>query len=860
MAPEQAAADPNTDHRADIYAVGALAYEMLTGRQPFIGTSPQAVLAAQVTQAPEPVTQHRTTVPPALAALVMRCLEKKPADRFQSADELHAQLEVMVTPSGGMPPTGAHAISSGTEAAVARAHPMRVGGLYALAAVGALAVVYLLVQQLGLPMWVFAAAIGLLAVGLPVMLVTGWVERRRALARSTGRIAPASGGWRGWLTWRRAVLGGVAAFGVLGLGTAVYMAMRLLGIGPLGTLVASGVLSRQDVLLVADFENRTADATLAASVTGAFRIDLAQSPLVRLMEGSAVAQALRRMERDPDSPLDAALARDIAEREGAKAVVTGEIAPLGRGYVLSARLVSTADGATLVALREAADDDGALIAAVDRLSKQMRERIGESLKRLRSAEPLEQVTTGSLEALRLYSEAFRVADRAEYARATALLQEAIALDSGFAMAHRKLAAVLSNMGGQFSREVDAATRAYRLRDRLPPRERDHAVAYYFSTVDYQPDRVIDAYRTVLETYPDDDVALNNIAIPLNALGRHAEAEQYALRAVATGDGVPFYLNAVAAQVAQGKFAAAETTAARFARRVPDNPAPPFLASFLASARGDYGEADTLLDSVARMEAGNPLWQANTTWQRAMLARLAGRIARADELVQANMTANEQRGLHGFYLGSAAALASHEATYRGRPAEAFAILEAALRRHPLATVPEPDRPYGALVRLYVDAGRLDLARLTHAAYQAEVPELLRRGDAASHLMPGLIALAEGRGREAVTALQAFRRLEGCEVCGLHDLGRAFEAAGQPDSALAAYERAANAPALFRAAQTSFTLPRTYQRLAELYEERGERAKALEYYNRFLDLWQNADPELQPLVRDVRSRVARFAGER
>ena len=95
--------------------------------------------------------------------------------------------------------------------------------------------------------------------------------------------------------------------------------------------------------------------------------DLAQSPLVRLMEGTAVTQALRRMERAPDAPLDAALARDIAAREGAKAVVTGEIAPLGRGYVLSARLVSAADGETLVALREGADDDGALIAAVDRL-------------------------------------------------------------------------------------------------------------------------------------------------------------------------------------------------------------------------------------------------------------------------------------------------------------------------------------------------------------------------------------------------------------------------------------------------------------------------------------------------------------
>ncbi|OLC69047.1 MAG: hypothetical protein AUH78_24870 [Gemmatimonadetes bacterium 13_1_40CM_4_69_8] len=103
MAPEQAAADPRTDHRCDIYAVGALGYEMLTGRPPFTGATPQHVLAAQVTEQPEPVTKRRAAVPAALAALVMRCLEKSAADRWQSAEELLNHLEAMRTP-GGLPP------------------------------------------------------------------------------------------------------------------------------------------------------------------------------------------------------------------------------------------------------------------------------------------------------------------------------------------------------------------------------------------------------------------------------------------------------------------------------------------------------------------------------------------------------------------------------------------------------------------------------------------------------------------------------------------------------------------------------------------------------------------------------------
>ena len=106
MSPEQAAADPVCDHRSDVYSVGVLAYELLTGRTPFSGLSPQQVLAAHVATQPAPVTVHRESVPPALAAVIMRCLEKKPADRWQTADELLAQLETILSTSGSSTPTG----------------------------------------------------------------------------------------------------------------------------------------------------------------------------------------------------------------------------------------------------------------------------------------------------------------------------------------------------------------------------------------------------------------------------------------------------------------------------------------------------------------------------------------------------------------------------------------------------------------------------------------------------------------------------------------------------------------------------------------------------------------------------------
>ena len=139
MAPEQAAAEPGVDHRADIYALGAVAYEILTGRPPFTAPSAQMVLAAQVTQTPAPVGAHRAAVPTALAELVMRCLEKRPADRWQSAEELRQLLDVLATPSGGTTP-----VATRRRAAWGRRHAaLWIAGALALAAAAFLVVWWL---------------------------------------------------------------------------------------------------------------------------------------------------------------------------------------------------------------------------------------------------------------------------------------------------------------------------------------------------------------------------------------------------------------------------------------------------------------------------------------------------------------------------------------------------------------------------------------------------------------------------------------------------------------------------------------------------------------------------------------------
>ena len=141
MAPEQATASPHTDHRADIYSLGVVAYEILTGYPPFTGRSPQALLAAHVVEEPEAVERRRPSVPPMLAALIKNCLAKRPAERPQSATELMHVLDAISTPSGGTAATTAVRLP----AAGPRRHPRR--GLVA-ATVAALALILV-----GVVMW-----------------------------------------------------------------------------------------------------------------------------------------------------------------------------------------------------------------------------------------------------------------------------------------------------------------------------------------------------------------------------------------------------------------------------------------------------------------------------------------------------------------------------------------------------------------------------------------------------------------------------------------------------------------------------------------------------------------------------------
>jgi tetratricopeptide (TPR) repeat protein len=565
------------------------------------------------------------------------------------------------------------------------------------------------------------------------------------------------------------------------------------------------------------------------------------------------------MNREPGTPMDAELARELAEREGAKAIVRGEIGPVGRGYVLSAEVVSIADGSVLVAVRETAKDDGAIIEAIDRLSGKLRERIGESLRTIQGRQRLEQVTTGSLAALQKYSQGVRVNDQGDQERAVTLFEEAVALDTAFAMAYRKLAVVLGNSGAERSRVVTATSQAFRYRGRLPPLERYVTTAYYYANVEFDRAKVIGAYRSALEVDSEDLTSLNNLALTLFGERRFAEAESLAVRGIALGHVTPLYVNAVDAQVALGKITEARNTLGIFEQRAPGNPLLLLTRGWLAAAEGRYDSAETYVVELVRSAPG-PSWLAEATQWQGVLDQVRGRLKAAERAARRYMALSEERGLPGSSVGAAAWLALQEVRLRDARAAALEILDAALRRHPLSDMPAADRPYTLLAVAFAEAGRPERARALLREYEAAVPEGVRRGNPGRYEAAAAIALAEGRPRDAIAAYRTEYDEAGCSLCGLHELGRAYELAGEPDSALAAYEQAAGTRRMLGLLDESSLLARTYRRLGERYEERGDRARAREYYGRFVELWEGADAELQPSVRDVRQRIGKLAEER
>jgi DNA-binding SARP family transcriptional activator/uncharacterized protein HemY len=669
------------------------------------------------------------------------------------------------------------------------------------------------------------------------------------------------------------VLASVLALGLLGTLTAGEQgqhALAWLGLGPSESLLSRGVLAERERILLADFTSPTGDTVLAGMATVAFRIDLAQSPILRLVEPQQVQAALARMERSEATLLDPQLAREVALREGIKAVLAGEITRTGGGYLLSAQLLAPGSGEILAAHREAARDSSALLPALDRLSKQLRRQIGESLRSVRSDPPLAQVTTSSLAALRKYSQALEIlAHQRDHARAIALLEEAIALDTTFAMAYLSLSVALGNLADQPARQIELVSQAYRHRDRLTERERYRLLAEYHGFVTFEPEKSIAALRSLLETDPDDAVVLNDLGAFYATLGDYARAEELARLSLAVDSGNAIVLDNLGMwQYNQGKLEEAEATFRRFAARFSGSSLGVIRALHLAAGRGDYAAAQSHAQAWRTATREDLLMQLLVARHQVDLASLSGSLSEAERHVLEVDELSHRRGLPSDRLRETLHLAHLEVTLGRSAAGALERVEQTVRMIPRSELSVQDRPYADLAALYARAGQPGRARALLEEWEAAVPAALRRRSGQVRARPfwgrtlpwalGEIALAEGRPDEAVHQFRQANHAS-CLICTLPHLGRAYEAAGRPDSAIAVYERYLRTPFAFRLFYDAEWRAPVLERLGQLHEAHGDHARAAEHYRSFIEVWQAADPELQPRVREARRKLTVLQGD-
>ena len=236
---------------------------------------------------------------------------------------------------------------------------------------------------------------------------------------------------RSWRAWTRPA--GVLAVALLLAVAVPFVARRLSHEGTPAPLL----LKAKDLVLVGAFDNRTGVPTLDGSVEAALKHELTNSQFVTVAGPDRVANALRLMLQRDDVELTPAVAREVCLRDGAiRAFVTGRIERAGSAYELSAKVTTPQDAFVLSDVRASADGRPTLMAAIRRLSSDVRERLGEPHEAvLRSNQQLEQVTTPSLRAAQLYTQAFHLGSLGHWAASADLADEAVAEDPEFASAH-----------------------------------------------------------------------------------------------------------------------------------------------------------------------------------------------------------------------------------------------------------------------------------------------------------------------------------------------------------------------------------------------------------------------------------------
>jgi serine/threonine-protein kinase len=793
MAPEQASADPHSDYRVDIYAVGVVAYELLTGRAVFLETTPQAVLAAHMTQAPDPPSARRASVTPVLDDLVLRCLEKKPADRWQSAEELLDRLEALATPSGGVTPTETR----------------------------------------------------------PMQMVQG---RRRMVAA----IAAA------------AVVVVAAVAIVLGVGSRPDLDPNLVGVAPFDVLTTS-----QDL----DVWREGMVDLLSRSLDGA-------GPLRSL----SPTLAIRRWEGRAEADRAAAFGRNT----GAGLTVFGTIVGVGSDSVRVVATLLDVERQEPLAETEVRDRADRL----DRLADSLAVRLLGDLSRTRpvSATPMYSIGSALPAAIKAFLAGEQHYRRSDWDSARVYFEQAIRLDSSFALAHRRLGTVLGWDALEFGRgSAEAAAHRFRaaaMKAGLAPRESLLVTAdsLFASMTDFTGDtetwplidRLFATLEDAVERYPEDPEAWNELGEARYHFGQcvGATPEQTKLafaRAIQLDSGyAPAYPHSLALTLMLDGPAAAKRIGERYLAVATSGYEVDAARLFVALLDDDRAQSDMVQQILDTLSADALFGASRFLVRYPDSAEAAARVTRARARRDSN-TAGLREALsfrghfedaYDTFSGSdwrAPALGNY--SRQG----AFAVM-AEFNAFPADTV---DAVFGEWLNLGWGPGASHAVRwwaarsdtISLGRYVGLTEEMVDPRIALPAVDRGFInwvrnlgsahlTLARGDTAAALQKFEAIRQWPTTYYTYTLRLTRAqlLAATGREAEAVALLDQMSQLESNPSPLDVVWVLER-----ARVNERLGNHEKAIRDYSFVMDVWRTADDILQPFVDEARTAVTRLAGE-